>query len=280
MSRRGEWHPVYLDGPNGALFAVWHRPEGGPSDTVLYLPPFAEEMNRSRRTIATLGRAMAARGLGLFVLDLFGTGDSAGGFEQASWTAWLADAAAAVRFIETAGYRVAGTMGLRTGALLALATARARQLERVVLCQPVESGRAYLTGLLRSRIATATAGDGPRVTIAEVRDSLSAGACVEIMGYPLSPTLCTELETLDLAEAGAGFAGCVEWQRLTTRPTDVLPQKAADEMARLAETICGKLTGRVVEATSFWLLEETPPNDCFIIETVSAWLAPRAQEAA
>ena len=280
MSRPGEWHPLYLDGPNGALFAIWHRPEAPPRDTVLYLPPFAEEMNRSRRTIAMLGRAMAARGLGLFVLDLFGTGDSAGGFEQASWAGWLADADAAVRFIEAEGHRVAGTMGLRTGALLALATARARQLERVVLCQPVESGRAYLTGLLRSRIAAAQAGDGPRVTIAGLREALAQGASIEIMGYPLSAVLCAELEAIDLAEAGAAYDGRVEWLHLTTRPADPLPQKTADEMARLAGTIAGKLTSEAVEASSFWLLEETPPNNRFVLETVDAWLTPRAQAAA
>ena len=280
MASRSELHPLYLEGPNGPLFAVWHRPAGDPGETVLYLPPFAEEMNRSRRTIALLGRAMAARGLGLFVLDLYGTGDSAGGFEEASWTGWLADADAAVRFIETAGGRVAGTMGLRTGALLALATARTQGLERAVLCQPVESGRAYLTGLLRSRITAAQAGDGPRVTIAGLRDSLGAGTSVEIMGYPLSPPLYREFETAALAEAGAGFTGQVDWLRLTPRPSDAVPQKLADDMARLVAAMPGKLTSRAIESPSFWLLEEAPVADRFAFETVSIWLDPANREAA
>ncbi|HEV2678772.1 MAG TPA: hypothetical protein VGV37_29865 [Aliidongia sp.] len=280
MASDGTVQPLYLDGPNGALFAVWHRPAGSASDTVLYLPPFAEEMNRSRRTIALLGRAMTARGLGLFVLDPFGTGDSAGGFEEASWTGWLADAQAAVRFITAEGHRVAGTMGLRTGALLALATARTERLERAVLCQPVESGLAFVTGLMRSRIAGAQAGDGPRVTTAGLRETLATGSCIEIMGYQLSPALCAGLEAATLVEAGSGFAGRIDWLQLTSRPTGPLPQKTADEVARLAAVAAGTVASQAVEAPSFWLLEEPPPADRFVLETTDVWFSAGPATAA
>ena len=280
MSHRRELHPLYLDGPSGALFAVWHRPAGRAGETVLYLPPFGEEMNRSRRTIAGLGRAMAERGLGLFVLDLFGTGDSAGSLEEASWAGWLADAEAAIRFIEAQQCRIAGVMGLRSGALLALATARARRLKRVMLCQPVENGQAYLTGLLRSRVVAAMTGGGPRTTVDELRRLLAAGSGIEIMGYPLSPKLSADLARLELAELGAGFAGRVDWLRLVAGPTDTQPRKTADEMSRLAGTIAGKFASRTVAAPSFWLLEEAAAADLFIAAAADAWSAPDAQEAA
>jgi exosortase A-associated hydrolase 2 len=279
MSRPDAPHPLYLSGPNGVLFAVWYRPaEAG--RTLLYLPPFAEEMNRSRRTIAALGRALAAQGLGLFVLDLYGTGDSAGGFEEAGWDRWLADADAAVRFIAAEGHRVAGVMGLRTGALLALATARAHRLERAVLCQPVESGKSYLTGLLRSRVAAAQAGDGTRATIAELRASLAAGAPIEIMGYPLSASLAAGLEVADLVEAGAGFAGRVDWLRLVARPSDPPPQRTADDIQRLTAALTGELTERAIESPAFWSLEEPPPATCFIAETTSLLSVVDARAAA
>ena len=278
MPHLAELHPLYLDGPRGALFATWQRPAGGTGETVLYLPPFAEEMNRSRRTIAALGRTMAERGLGLFVLDLFGTGDSAGAFEEATWAGWLADAAAAVCFIRAEGRGIAGVMGLRTGALLALATAHEQRLERVMLCQPVASGRAYLTGLLRSRVAAGQAGDGPRATIAELRGLIAAGSGIEIMGYALSSTLWDELAELQLAEIGAGFAGRVDWLHLAGG--GALPQKTADEMSRLAGIIAGKLVSRTIAAPAFWLLEETPPADRFVAATTDGWLVPAAREAA
>jgi exosortase A-associated hydrolase 2 len=280
MPHLGELQPFYLDGPRGALFAVWQRPAGGAGKTVLYLPPLAEEMNRSRRTIAALGRTMAERGLGLFVLDLFGTGDSAGAFEEATWAGWLADAAAAVRFIRADGHGIAGVMGLRTGALLALATACEQRLERVMLCQPIESGRAYLTGLLRSRVAAGQAGDGPRATIAGLRGLIAAGSGIQIMGHALSSTLWDELARLQLAEVGAGFAGRVDWLHLAGGPVGALPQKTADEMSRLAGTIAGKVVSRTIAAPAFWLLEEAPPADRFVAATTDGWLVPAAQEAA
>jgi exosortase A-associated hydrolase 2 len=280
MSGPGAPQPLYLDGPNGALFAAWHRPADGGDATVLYLPPFAEELNRSRRTIAALGRALSARGLGLFVLDLYGTGDSAGGFEEAQWPGWLADADAAIRFITAAGHRVAGTMGLRTGAMLALATAHAHGLGRAVLCQPVESGRAYLTSLLRSRAAAAQTDDGARVTVAELRASLAAGSPVELMGYPLSASLAAGLEAADLIEAGSGFAGQVDWLRLVPKPTDAPPQRTADDIRRLADAVAGRLVDRAIEAPAFWLLEEPPPAVHFVSGTVSIWTDTTAREAA
>ena len=280
MSDADALQPLYLDGPNGALFAAWHRPVETKRGTVLYLPPFAEEMNRSRRTIAALGRAMAARSLGLFVLDLHGTGDSAGGFEDARWNGWLADAAAAIRHIESEGERVIGTLGLRTGALLALATAKAAGLERVLLCQPVESGRTYLTGLLRSRVAAAQSGDGPRVTMAGLRAMLAAGTPIELLGYPLAPELFAGLEAADLAEIGAGYSGQVDWLHLTTRPDEALPQRSADAVARLRDGIAGPFSCRTIEAPSFWLLEETPVADQFVIETVETLLSPGKRAAA
>jgi hypothetical protein len=47
------------------------------------VPPFAEEMNKSRRMIAEVGRRLEGSGVGMLLVDLFGTGDSEGEFAQA-----------------------------------------------------------------------------------------------------------------------------------------------------------------------------------------------------
>ncbi len=72
-----------------------------PRGALLYLPPFAEEANRSRRMAVLQARRLAARGWPVLLLDPFGTGDSAGAFHEARWELWLADAARAAAWLAT-----------------------------------------------------------------------------------------------------------------------------------------------------------------------------------
>ena len=95
-----------------------------PRGALLYLPPFAEEANRSRRMAVLQARRLAARGWPVLLLDPFGTGDSAGAFHEARWELWLADAAQAAAWLATRWPGGSVTLwGLRLGALLAAALA-------------------------------------------------------------------------------------------------------------------------------------------------------------
>ncbi|HEY9550049.1 MAG TPA: hypothetical protein VIR45_11165, partial [Kiloniellaceae bacterium] len=87
-----------LDGPAGPLFAVHHAaaPASRQGLGLVYLPPFAEEMNRSRRMAALQARRLAALGVDDLLLDPFGTGDSAGDFGDARWEIWREDARTAI----------------------------------------------------------------------------------------------------------------------------------------------------------------------------------------
>ena len=91
---------------------------------LLYLHPFAEEMNRSRRMAALQARELARKGWYVLQLDLSGCGDSEGDFGEATWEAWLHDAATAHAWLEQkTGYRP-WAWGLRAGARLAAELAR------------------------------------------------------------------------------------------------------------------------------------------------------------
>src|SRR5436190_21776504 len=85
---------------------------------MLYLHPFAEEMNKSRRMAAMQARALAAAGWTVLQLDLFGCGDSEGEFGSASWTQWLDDAAAAIEWLDADTGSTPALWGVRTGCLL------------------------------------------------------------------------------------------------------------------------------------------------------------------
>src|SRR3546814_14690353 len=92
---------LFIDGPAWRLFAIHHAaaPHCRQGLGLVYLPPFAEEMNRSRRMAALQARALAALGIDVLLLDLFGTGDSAGDFRDARWEIWREDAMAAVAWL-------------------------------------------------------------------------------------------------------------------------------------------------------------------------------------
>src|SRR5712692_8651981 len=114
--------PHSLDGAEGRLFAVYYPPEAEADRgaDLIYLPPFAEEMNRSRRMAALQARELAAIGVGVVILDLYGTGDSEGDFRDARWSLWQSDVKATADWLERRGRSARGLLGLRLGALLAV----------------------------------------------------------------------------------------------------------------------------------------------------------------
>ena len=85
--------PVLLEGGLGSLVGFYHPPEPGVAvkGDVLLVPAFAEEMNRCRSMVTLQAQALAALGMGTLVLDMRGTDDSLGDFDQADWTGWRAD---------------------------------------------------------------------------------------------------------------------------------------------------------------------------------------------
>ena len=61
-------------------FCILHGAESGipVRGALVYVHPFAEEMNKARRMAALQARAMAAAGYAVLQIDLYGCGDSAG----------------------------------------------------------------------------------------------------------------------------------------------------------------------------------------------------------
>jgi hypothetical protein len=67
-------HPLFLPPAPGAAggprFAVLHRPPGTPRGLVVFVHPFAEEMNKARRMAALQARALAGHGWAVLMSDL------------------------------------------------------------------------------------------------------------------------------------------------------------------------------------------------------------------
>jgi hypothetical protein len=85
----------------------------GSGPALLFLPPLFEEMNRTRALIATVMGLLAGEGLGCFLPDLPGTGESERALGQVSWQDWRDSSEAAF-----AASGAAVSVSLRGGALL------------------------------------------------------------------------------------------------------------------------------------------------------------------
>ncbi|MEM9386308.1 MAG: hydrolase 2, exosortase A system-associated [Pseudomonadota bacterium] len=201
-----DWQPHFLAGPQGALFALHVYPSERHVNTrgVIFCAPFAEELNKTRRTVRLAATALAAAGHEVLIVDLYGTGDSEGEFAAASWPGWVEDLQVAATWMrEVRGLEHLVLWGLRTGAVLAVAAAEAAKAERLLLWQPVVKGKTFVTSFLRMRlVADRLAGDevdGGQNT-GELRELLAAGQRVEIGGYAFSGAMCESLDALDLVK--------------------------------------------------------------------------------
>ena len=192
--------PLFIPAEPGALFGVFYPPLGrAPNQAILYIPPFAEEMNKSRRMASLQARAFADRGYAVLLLDLFGSGDSHGEFGAASWEIWLDNVAAGIGWLKRQGAEHLILWGLRTGALLALdfASQDRENIERLLCWQPVLNGDTFITQFLRLRVAAAMLdGNAPREKTADLKQQLLAGHGIEVAGYWLRPELVKPLLAL------------------------------------------------------------------------------------
>jgi len=196
--------PFFLHSMAGKCFCIYRGPDARAQRPLafVHVPAFGEEMNKARRMTALQARAFADRGVATLQVDLHGTGDSDGDFANARWEIWCHDVAAAASWLANRTGAAVGLWGLRLGAMLAAAVASsgAAPVSHLLLWQPVTSGDALLTQLLRLRLASGMlTGDAPGADTRKLRDGLLSGEPLEVGGYTLAPELARTLAGLKLA---------------------------------------------------------------------------------
>ncbi|HJV74493.1 MAG TPA: hydrolase 2, exosortase A system-associated [Noviherbaspirillum sp.] len=196
--------PFFLDASPGRRFVLLHAPAQQPAcrGAIIYLPPFGDEMNMSRRMAAQQARAFAAVGFAVLQIDLFGCGDSSGDLRDARWEIWKRDLMHAIIWVRDHASSRIILWGLRLGATLAMDFARNSPypIECCIAWQPIISGEQYVTQLLRMRQAgDMTAQDALQGgTIQALRAALRNGKMVEVGGYELSSTLVADFDHVEL----------------------------------------------------------------------------------
>lgn len=245
---------------------LFHAPAGAPRSRVLYLHPFAEEMNKSRRMAALTCRALAEAGHAVLQIDLRGCGDSSADFGDAGWADWVADVRGALAWLDE---RLPGAplwlWGLRAGCLLAAAD-WGRPLN-LLFWQPMTNGKLALQQFLRLKLAAEIASGASKGLMDTMKAELAAGRSIDVAGYRLGAALASGLEAAKLAPAG--MAGRVEWLELSTREDATLTP--VSEQALKAWADAGwTVRAQVVPGPGFWATSEIELAPALIARTVEA----------
>jgi len=264
----------FLSGRLGALFTVERYPANdiAPTASALVVPPFAEEMNRSRRFITALSERLALAGLHVNVLDPFGTGDSAGMFAEATWSGWVEDVRTGCAVLAREHTTPPWIIGIRTGALLALEAALTEATDSVaglVFLQPVTNGRRFLQQFLRTRIA-ANMRLGRSETTTELMQRLEAGECIDVAGYTLPGDVALPLAGGRMEESVPPPCPLL-WYELqqsaeTATPRRLTPPESWNPVIAVDRAVAGD---------PFWQIEEPPAVPTALIDAVVKDLTER-----
>ena len=226
--------------------------------SVLFLPPFAEEMHKSRQIVASNARELAAAGYRVMLLDLTGCGDSGGDFSEASWPVWLQDAHFAIHTLKEFGDEPLTLWGLRMGALLACELAQGRDdISRLVLWQPVLNGEQQVDQFLRLKTAAGIVNDAITFDRKSLWSELRAGRSLDVAGYELGAKLALELAKVRLNDL---VPLCpVHWLEIGASSAGAPSPASENVIARWREQGL-QVTTAYVQGEPFWRTVDAPDN--------------------
>lgn len=229
----------------GSLPCIVRPPADGAQ--LLIVPPLFEEMNRTRTLLAGIGRRLTERGIGSWLPDLPGTGDSELPLTGVRWRQWRDAVAALSELIAATSGGRPHLFAVRGGALLADVPDAASRY----LLAPVVSGERLLRELMRTRLA-ADQERGEAGTLAELEARL-VKETLELGGYPISPALAADLRlahpggsppTRTAALAGGKgdrlFDGPPVWRQAEPLAAPALALEIADDIADWIATCAGR----------------------------------------
>lgn len=246
----------FLDGIDGRRFCLVSRPDGEPVGGLLYLHPFAEELNKSRRMAALGARAFAQRGWCVLQMDCRGCGDSAGEFGDATWDGWIDDVGLAWDWLRDRVPAPIALWSLRGGSLLAADwLARVDARPPLLAWQPVNNGKQHLTQFLRLKAASQMLAESDaKAVMAKIRGELEAGRAVEVAGYRLSPALASGLDAAALRLPAAFPSPVALLEVGSGERTDVSPALQAIVSRWSADGT--PVTAEAIAGPSFWQTQE------------------------
>lgn len=249
--------------------AIHYRPADGPiHGAVVYVHPFAEEMNKARRMAALQSRALARAGFAVLQVDLRGCGDSSGDHGDATWDAWIDDIVEASHWLHKRHGAPLTLWGLRAGCLLAAEAAHRLDAPLDLLFwQPATTGATVLHQFLRLELAAkmqATSGKG---VLDALRAQFAAGNAVDVAGYRVAASMANAIERATLEPTR--HVGKLTWLEVSSRAaTELLPAsaKSVDRWRAAGH----RVDTSVVQGSPFWHSVEIEEVPELIAATVAA----------
>ncbi len=259
----------FLPVADGQRLCLYYAPTGNSAKAaILFLHPFAEEMNKTRRMAALQARMLAAHGYAVLQIDLHGCGDSSGDFGDATWQSWLQDVLDAHAWLRASCRAPLWLWGLRAGCLLAAhAATRLDAPTNFLFWQPIASGKQLLQQFLRLKVASELMAGDHKGVMEALKQQLADGRAVEIAGYCLSPGLARGLEQVELLPPPK--PGRLIWLELSTRPDAALmpaSTKRLEQWRGAGYSICNQ----VVSGPAFWQTTEIEDAPALLSATLSA----------
>ena len=251
----------FLDTSHGRIFCQRSRAHG--EACVIVVPPFAEEMNRSRRMWSLLAAQLAGAGIDTLIPDLHGTGESDGDFADARWDSWREDLDRACRFARAEGARHIALLAVRLGALLALDYLQrvpqrdmAGGIAQLILWQPVLDGRQHLNQFLRLKLAAGLRQAATvKETTASLRERVVRGERLEVAGYELTANLLAALDSLDGQSLAPTGVARVDWLEVSSgEPAAVAP--VSGRIIETWRTAGVNVSAQAVRGEAFWAMQE------------------------
>jgi exosortase A-associated hydrolase 2 len=241
---------------------------------VLFAPPFAEEMNKSRRMMAEAAIALAAHDYASVLPDLYGSGDSAGEFVEADWATWVQDLARVASRCRDNGLEVSAVIGVRLGCALAAQALAASgvSVKRSVFWQPVTDGARFMTQFLRLRVAASMMSPEGAESIGQLKQQLQDSGRLEVAGYELSSRLVADVEQVRLEAALGPQLGDIHWLEVVRDAGGELSGASRSALDR-AQQSGHRVHAGSVPGEPFWSSTEIVLNPALIERTVQALAA-------
>jgi len=266
MLSDSEMEITYCEVESTRMYAVLHRSTKPKGTTLIFCPPFDQEMVTTYPRFARWSKQLAGRGISVLRYHPLGTGESDGAHADVTLNSLVKDAVTAQHFArQQIRDPYTGYLGLRLGATVSILAAAAHPADFLALWCPVTSLRHYFRELLRSQVtADAVHRSRTRSTQQMIAD-LEAGRNVDVWGYELSPSLYRQMAAMP-ALPEAPPARNVLW---LVRPAD---EAAAAPVVKRWQDSGSHVDFRVVAETAFWEYPGNTVPERFAAATVQ-WLS-------